>query len=363
MDLHPSARSPHSMNVFVLALALAPASLVSEATPETRSLGWSDAATAPGAPVAALPDWIHLYGDLRVRIEHSGEFDAAGNDRTRGRMRARAGANLQISEELKAEVRLSLINPNDANNVHIDFGGSGPEGQAGMEVGIDRLNFTWLPTEQLTLRAGKMGLPYVSNPVQGEYLWDGDIQPAGVYAEWRSGTDLELSARAGHIIVDENPTATEATMTTVQLGVERSNAAAGGASWALHSALSDWGGEDDYLASFAFAQTEEFLVWDTLLEVHMDDWTVAAEFIQNLDDESGQDTGLVLGASHGKGRRAGAHVFAASYFDFEENAFVSAVAQDHVLRPGTGGPGGVDGFEARWAYWWNDATELRFWVI
>lgn len=313
----------------------------------------------PAGPAADAPDWIHFYGDLRVRLEENLDNDPAGNDRMRGRLRVRFGANFDISDDFKAEVRLTTLNPGDANNVNIDIGSTG-EGQAGAEAGIDRMNVTWLPSDDFKFKAGKMGNPFALNPVWGEYTWDGDIQPAGVFGQWQPSSDLDLDVRLGYFAVDENSGAAEATVTTgqVNFGMQSDNV-----DWAVHSALSNWSAEDGYLSSFAFVQTEEFLVWDTIVEASFDELTLAAQYINNLDDDSGDDTGMTLGLRYGTGKAPGTSVFSASYFDFDANAFVAAVGQDDTPIAGTGGPNGMDGFEASWMYWWKENVMIRVWAL
>ena len=209
-----------------------------------------------GPALDAVPEWIHFYGDLRIRLEENLDNDVAGNDRMRGRLRARFGVNFDISDELKAEVRLTTLNPGDANNVNIDIGSTG-EGQAGAEAGIDRMNVTWLPCEDWMFKAGKMGNPFAGNPIWNEYTWDGDIQPAGVFGQWDISDDLDV--RLAHFVVDEDSTQADASVTTAQVnfGMQGDDI-----DWALHTSVSQWSAADDYLASFApgFVQTEDFMI-------------------------------------------------------------------------------------------------------
>ena len=93
----------------------------------------------PMAPQpSVIPEWIDFYGDMRLRLESTAD-QANGVDRTRGRMRFRAGAKFQISDDLKAEVRVSSAS-GVANNPHWDMGGSnGTDTLSGSDMVIDRL--------------------------------------------------------------------------------------------------------------------------------------------------------------------------------------------------------------------------------
>ena len=304
------------------------------------------------------PDWIHFYGDLRLRLEDTMDQNAAGDDRLRGRMRARFGAKFDISEDLKAEVRLTTKTA-DARNVHWDIGAGG-DGLVGADVGFDRINLTWMPCDEFTVKAGKFGNPMAVNPVYSEWTWDGDVQPGGIFGMWSAGGDLDMDVRLGYFVVDEvnslpGGTADPAvTVAQFNFGMEGDDM-----DWGVHTSLWDWTNAD----AFTAPQAEDFLVWDTVLEAGMDDFVASLEYMSNLDDDSGDDTGYAVGLKYGKGGHQGDSVFAASYFDFDANAFVSAVAQDDTPIAGTGTGAGMDGFEANWNYWWKDNVMLRLWAI
>lgn len=313
----------------------------------------------PTGPVAEVPDWAHFYGDLRLRLEHNLDNNASGDDRTRARIRARFGARFDITDDFKAELRMTTRNNGDANSVNIDLG-STDEGQGSADAGIDRMNVTWIPSEDWTVKAGKMGNPFALNPVVDQYVWDSDIQPQGIFTKWAPQSDMQFDVRLGYFVVTENSAAADATVTTGQVNF---GMATESVDWGVHSSLSNWSAESGYLSSFAFVQMEDFLVWDTILEAKVDDLTFSAQYINNLDDDSGDDTGMVLGMKYGQGGAVGTSVFSASYFDFDANAFVSGVAQDDTPIAGTGGPNGMDGFDASWLYWWKENVTVKLHAI
>ena len=311
----------------------------------------SEALLSEATLQAAIPDWIHFYGDIRVRAESTMDQNVEGDDRTRGRLRFRAGAKFNISDELRAEVRMTTSS-GVGNNVHWDFGGGDPDSTNGADVAIDRINLTWSASDSTTVKVGKFGNPFKTNPVFGEWTWDGDIQPAGVFGQWSSEGELDMDLRLGHFIIDEvNPggdtlpgETADPAVTSLQLNL------AGGEDlkWGFSTMVSDW-------------SSEAALVWDSVASATSGDFTGSVEFIQNLDDDSGEDTGMAIGFTYGTAGSQGDSRFFGSYFDFDANAFVSEVAQDDTPLAGTGG--GMNGFFGGWQYWWRDTVSFKVWGL
>lgn len=307
----------------------------------------------PMAPQpSVIPEWIDFYGDMRLRLESTAD-QANGVDRTRGRMRFRAGAKFQISDDLKAEVRVSSAS-GVANNPHWDMGGSnGTDTLSGSDMVIDRINLAWAASDSVTVVAGKMGAPLKTNPVFSEWVWDGDIQPAGIAGIWAAGGDFDFDVRLAHFIVDEvnlsgTSTADPAiTILQVNLGDDTEDL-----DWDINTSLWNWSNEGP----------AEFLVWDTVLSASMDDFTGSVEFIQNLDDDTGDDSGLAFGLKYGAGGSQGSSQFFGSFFDFDANANVWGVAQDDVPI-GPSAADGLTGFVAGWKYWWQDNVTFRVWAL
>ncbi len=301
-------------------------------------------------PMEMAPDWIHFYGGMRLRLEHTEDQNSDGDARTRGRMRARFGAKFGIADDLKAEVRLSTAS-GTANNPHWDMGGdNGTDTLSGADVDLDRISLSWMPSDSVTLVAGKMGLPLKGNPVFNEWIWDGDIQPAGIAGIWSFGGDLSVDARLGHFVVDEVnslPGGTaDPSVTAMQVNF-------GGDTdsfqWDVNTALWNWTGMG------------AFRVWDTILSARVDDVTGSFEFIQNLDDDTGDDTAYAAGLKYGAGGSQGASQFFGNYFDFDASAAVWGVGQDDT--PKGVGPDGLTGFVAGWKYWWRDNVTFKVWAL
>ena len=305
------------------------------------------------APPAEAPDWITFYGDMRLRAESTLD-QPSGEDRHRGRMRFRAGAHFQISDELKAEVRMATYSGEDARNPHWDFGDdNGVDTLSGASVQLDRLNLAWTPDASWTIVAGKLGAPLATNPVFGEWLWDGDIQPAGLAGIWSAGGDLDFDLRLGHFIVDEvNVTAGSTTDPAITILQANLGDALDGFDWDVHTTLWEWNGEG----------VGEFSVWNTVLAAQVGDLTGSVEYFVNLEDDTGEDTGMALGLKYGEGGGAGKSQVFGSYYDFDGNASVWGVAQDD-LPIGPDAAEGLSGFVAGWTYWWTDNVTFKVWAL
>jgi len=296
----------------------------------------------------ALPDWLDFYANLRLRMESTLD-QPNGEDRHRGRVRFRVGAKMDVAENLKSEVRLSTTS-GTANNPHWDLGGdNGTDTLGGADIVLDRINVTWTPDENLTFKGGKMGTPLKTNPVYGEWIWDDDIQPSGLASTYKLSDSLD--ARLGYFIIDEqNSTGDSAdpAVTVLQLGYTAPDQSL---DWAVNTAFWNWTNEGPI----------DYLVWDTVVSAKADDWTGSVEFIQNLDDDTGEDTGLALGLMHGKGGSQGSSQIFANYFDFDANASMWSVGQDDL--PIAVGAQGLSGFIVGYKYWWHDNTTLKLWGL
>jgi len=309
------------------------------------------ASGAPAVPPSDQPDWVSFYGDLRLRAESTLD-QPGGDDRHRGRMRFRGGAMFQISDELKAEVRMSTYSGEDARNPHWDFGDdNGTDTLSGASVQLDRMNLSWSPDEAWTLVAGKMGAPFETNPVFGEWLWDGDIQPAGLAGIWSAGGDFDFDFRLAHFIVDEVDvdSTTDPAVTVLQVNVGDSIE---DFDWDVHTALWDWNGGD----------FTDYSVWDTTVAVTVDELTASLEYFVNLEDDTGEDAGMALGLKYGSGGAPGKSQIFGSIYDFDGNASAFGVGQDDLpIAPNSNE--GLSGFVVGWKYWWTDDVTFKVWAL
>jgi hypothetical protein len=296
-----------------------------------------------------LPEWLDVYGNMRVRMESTLD-QPNGEDRHRGRMRFRVGAKMEVAPDLKAEVRLSTAS-GDARNPHWDMGGSNStDTLSGSDVALDRINLVWTPYEGATLVAGKMGNPLAQNPVFNEWIWDGDIQPSGLAGIWELNDQSDV--RLAHFIVDESNGAAASSDPAITILQANYGSTARDLDWHVNTSLWNWTNEGGPV---------DFLVWDTILSAKQEAWTGSLEFVQNLDDDTGDDTGFALGIQHGQGAKKGDRQVFGNYFDFEANASEWGVGQDDV--PISPGADGLSGFVVGYRYWWHDNTTIKMWAL
>ena len=196
-----------------------------------------------------------------------------------------------------------------------------------------------------------MGNPLAKNPVFGEWVLDDDIQPTGIAGIWSPGGDFDMDVRAAYFVVDEvnNPgdTADPAiSIFQVNFGGEMDDM-----DWDFNNAY--WNYSNEGPADIA--------IWNSILSASMDDLTASFEYIQNLNDDTGDDTGIAIGLKYGNGGNVGDSQFFGSYVDMDQNATNFGVAQDD-LPTGPAGTG-MTGFIAGWKYWWMDNVTFRLWAL
>jgi len=312
--------------------------------------------TVPALPPSELaPDWIHFYGGMRLRIEDTRDQNAVGDERLRGRMRARFGAKFDITEEFKAEVRVSTTSGDTANNPYMDFGGNSPSGDTlgGATIVFDRLNASWMLSETMSVTAGKMGNPLAKNPVFGEWMLDDDIQPSGIAGVWSPDSDLDMDLRVAYFVLDEvNSLPGNTADPAISIFQLNFGGATGSLDWDFSNALWNYANETGPV---------EYLVWNSILSASFDDLTASFEYLQNLNDNTGDDTGIALGFKYGAGGTEGDSQFFGNYIDMDQNATNFGVAQDDMPTGPVGT--GMTGFIGGWKYWWSDAVTFRLWAL
>ncbi|MDP6369273.1 MAG: putative porin, partial [Planctomycetota bacterium] len=317
-------------------------------------------------PSDTLADRLDFYGDMRVRAE--GNFaDGNGPDRHRGRLRFRLGAKLGVSEHLSAEVRV-ISTSGDANNPHWDMG-SGDDGFNGSDMAFDRLNLSWSCEDVYTAKVGRFGHGFASNPVYGELLWDGDVQPAGLSYKY-SPKGLGLDLRLAGYVVDEFKNGADANMTGAQANW---NGDLAGVGLQLSSALYSWSsmngaaGWDDSSPQGS-DMGARFRIWDSILAATVAEGengkaVISGQYIQNTNGDEGEDTAWAVGAKYGTSKKTGAWNVFATLYDMEANAVFGPVAQDDTPVSGTGNGDGMEGVIAGVNYWPSDDLNLRVWAL
>ena len=326
-------------------------------------------------PVGGSSLWSRLSFDAAGRVRAAADIDRPGlDDRYRGRMRFRVGAHFQLDEAVSAHARLSTASEGgDANNPNWDFG-DGAEGFNGGDVVLDRFYLNWRATERLELRAGQFQHVYTTVPVAGEFLWDADVQPAGVAATWNQegagqgdfSGDLRLAEYIAVEVTDDN----EPTM----FGVQGNLYAQLDAETRLHLAgsYSLWSNLERGVGTFANEGNTDvggdFEILDLFAVYDADGgpWggtELFCEYINNLGDDQGEDTGVVLGGLFGPTGSEGDLSLFASWYDVDANAVFSPVSQNDTPIFGTGAGTGMSGVIVGGQYYVSDILRVKVWGL
>lgn len=321
----------------------------------------------------SLGERLSFYGNARVR--HESTFDQTnGADRHRGRLRARVGADYQVTEELRAAARLSTSS-GDANNPHWDVGEDGDgEGLNGSSVDLDRLYLTWDASESAVVKAGKMPHAFASPPVAGEFVWDGDVSPGGIAATWKLGGDSTRGdvRVAGYVAAENNLTA-GSTSDPTMVGLQGNLYLDAGERTELQvsSSVMDWSSLGSGSPGANQGNTDptvDFTIWEAFVGMNRTGGTAGgqqafAQFMNNVDDSTGEDTGFALGAKLGPSGTRGDTNYFLSYYDLDANAVFSPVAQDDTPIAGTGVGNGMSGFVGGVQHYLADHVTLKLWAL
>ncbi len=271
-------------------------------------------------------------GDFRLRQEAS--LDQEGKpDRYRLRVRMRMGARWQVDDEVEVGTRLVTGDSGDPRSPHSTFG----DGFDGLEVSLDRAYATYRPVAlpSFWVTGGKFSHPLRRNPVYGELVWDGDIQPEGIALGQSVGSvDLAL----GHFALLESSKADDAWVTFLQAATETdlSEETRGrlSASYTFvndaAAALGDNRGNalagGDFVSSFGVLD----VIGDLTLRSGVQPWTLAAEWIENLR-ASEDERGWALGAAWGSQSEPGDWRLAYQLQSIQRDAVFSPLVQDDFL--------------------------------
>jgi len=141
---------------------------------------------------------VKIKGDLRIRNENRSTSNAVST-KGRARYRARIGVYADVTENVKAGIRISSgsnDNATSTNETTKDYFHKD-------DAGIDLAYINWTALDGLELIGGKFKQPW--QQVTGGMVWDGDMNPEGVAARYT--TELggaKMIASAGYLILDTN---------------------------------------------------------------------------------------------------------------------------------------------------------------
>ena len=319
-----------------------------------------------------------LRFDAAGRLRAASDLDRPGaEDRHRGRMRLRIGAHYDLDDNITAHARLSTASSDDdPNNPNWDFGDGG-QGFAGGDLVLDRFYVDWVVSEQLKVQAGKFRHAYSTLPVGGEFLWDADVQPAGLAATWSRGGgadaeshQLDWDLRVAEYVAVETGSDNEVTMFGVQGNLYADLAQ--DSQLQLAASYSRWANLDEGVGTFVnqgntdvagdFAILDAFALYKSKGGA-LGHSQLFAEYLYNLEDDEGEDTGYTLGGVFGPTGSEGDLSFFGSWYDLDANAVFSPVSQNDTPVFGTGTGTGMSGFIAGGQYFVSEVMRIRLWGL
>ncbi len=158
---------------------------------------------------AKLPKWVSIFtpfGDLRLRTE--GFYAKDLNARTRERLRARLGVNINPNDEVGATLRITSGNPDDPISTNQSF----QDTFTRKSINLDQAYLTVRPGKTFGLEPGWGYVMGGKMPVTAyrtsELVFDDDLMPEGaqeqlVLAEHGEGAFRSLKVNGFQWVVDE----------------------------------------------------------------------------------------------------------------------------------------------------------------
>ncbi len=153
--------------------------LLSEAKEEaSKELAQGKAVTAP--------EWtqkIKLKGDVRFRTQTDwGKGLGPAHERIRERVRARLGVEGKVNDQVAAGI-LAVTGNDDPRSTNQTL----DDNFETYDCRLDQYYIKWTPEMPKKIGGGTLWLGKFKNPLQkSELLWDGDICPAGIAAQYLS---------------------------------------------------------------------------------------------------------------------------------------------------------------------------------
>jgi len=333
--------------------------------------------TTPQPSLSTLQDvWERLsfYGDLRLRLGSDDRYDST-RDRQRMRLRMRFGLKYPIAENIEIGARVVTGNDSGHPLSHVDFN----DAYGNDPISIDRAYAKWRPGGgDVYLMGGKFSQGWKLNPVYGELLFDGDVQPEGGQAGWSyegEGMLSQANVVVGQYFVNEgndtaDPEATNVYSTQAQASANLALSEKADVLLALgFQAYTDPAatiGINRGNATSGSRYASDFAILNPILAVDLDlgaqPLSLAAEWWQNLDANPGaagdKDTGYALGAALGSKKAKGDFKVYYQYQVVEQDSLFSFFAQDDFFAA-TNFKGHMAGVN----YMLNDKVGLHLWAM
>ncbi|MCL2700118.1 MAG: putative porin [Phycisphaerae bacterium] len=323
---------------------------------EARQLAETAKATAEKAPSGdgkKLPGWLDnlkFSGDFRLRYQFDGFNWPAGNenmDRHRARIRLRFGfVKTWADDQVEMGFRLASGTDNAANSTSETLGG----GFTKKPLWIDQAYARYTPRNAdgksygFSIIGGKFSKPWVMN----ELFWSSNVNPEGVWAEYRmpkitlsDPVAIEPFVGAGWFTVMERSAAKDSQMYILEAGL-RTNITKD-IRWTLAANYQEWkqyansgvaaGGNSSPLSTIPGMRVGNLSNQIDIADVFGKPLNLFGDIAYNFGEDSsvagfeGQNTAYAVGARWGQNRKKGDWSLKYRYAYIEANSLPGAFVE------------------------------------
>lgn len=296
-------------------------------------------ATQPPPAVAAAPDAaprLRVSGDLRVRAQEDFADNGKPN-RHSNQVRARLGATYAASDLVTLGARLVTGNPDDPRSTDVQLSNFDRNFDASLDQAYIQLNL-----DNLKVNAGKIPQPFTRT----ELVWDGDVNPQGVSANYKLPLANGGAFRANGLVfvIDRQASGPDSNMLGAQLGYDTpawgawkydfsaayykynmgSMAGAKPLYWRSNLLRPD----GRYLSDYRLADVVVGATYQGLAEK----WPlrIVGDYVRNLGARTPEDTGYGVDLLLGRTSKAGDWRFGYGYAMAQTDAVLSAFSTDNI---------------------------------
>jgi len=311
--------------------------VATDAAQPAIALAPAPVATPPAAAPSADPvSRLKISGDLRVRAQLENSNSAA-RDRSSGQVRGRLAAAFAVNDHVSIGARLATGNPDDPRSTDVQLSNWDDD----LEVSLDQA-YLKLAFGQLDVHAGKIPQPFTRT----ELVWDGDVNPQGLSANWKHALAGGGALRANGLffVIDEQATAADSTMTGVQLGYDtpafgnwRMDASLAQYRYAIGSTVgataTEW---RTNLLRPDGSYVSDFHLNDVIVGATYSGWgdrwplRTVADYVKNRAARTDADTGYGLDVVLGRAQQPGDWRVSYGHAMAEVDAVLTAFAQDNI---------------------------------
>ena len=289
-------------------------------------------------------DKISLSSDYRFRFEWI-DNEAASDKRDRWRLRARFGAEAEVTEDLSIHLRFASGGSSPVSTNQTLDGGFSSKG-----LYLDRAYLDWSPVayEGVSVWAGKMKQPLVTT---SNLIWDSDVTPEGIALKLEHELDFAtLYANAAVFMAEERSSDDDTYLWGLQLAAEAGDdiSIKGGTTYYIWNNIEDFGllvEEDDSFGNSTIvnadgdlAYAEDFGTLELFTHLKSEVGIPAQVFISwitNTEASGDEDNGLIAGFKLWKAKKPGTFEIGYDYRDLEADAIIGAFTDSDSCGGGT----------------------------